>query len=543
MKKLMLIGINARFSHPNAALYYLRNAVDGLGYDVSMKEFTIHAQPEEIARCVLDEMPCVAAFSVYIWNTTIVRDVLNRLGAGEKRGIVVLGGPEVSYNPEEWLRDYPAADFIVAGHGEEGFRRLAEGGFVSAERIIRSNNPHFREIPFPYTDDDLAGFAHRNVYYESSRGCPFRCSYCLSSRSDQRLEYRSAEQVDDEIARISKHFPRLVKFVDRTFNADAARARAIWTMLMKRYAEHETTFHFEVHPALLGEEDLALLECAPAGLFQFEMGIQSTHAAALEAAGRKGNWEKEEAAISALIRRTKVSSHVDLIAGLPFEDLPGIAESFNRVYALGARHFQLGTLKLLPGTEMRERAGEYGMLFGQDPPYEVAENNWLSREGMLLVKRIARLLDGLYNSGAFRITLAELSGRYGTPWALYGALAERFADTSDISWPRMHGLVEKLAEETFPRDADFFRDCLAWDWFTSFNTHRVPSFLKTEIMRRARLEAEGAARSGSSPAGLSNGEIKRARIFAPSTREFGEKFMGGRAAAVFAEGSADPVFI
>jgi len=543
MEKILLVGVNARFSHPTEMGRYLRNAVAGMGYDVVLKEFTIHARPEEIARYVLDERPAAAAFSVYIWNTRIAKRLMEIL-APVKDFPVVLGGPEVSYNASEWIEGYPGTDFIITGHGEEGFRRLVEAGFSSTARIIHSHNPHFSEIPFPYTDEDLVGFAHRNVYYESSRGCPFRCAYCLSSRADQKLEFRDVERVGEEIGRIASHRPKLVKIVDRTFNADAARARAIWKRLMERYAEHGTTFHFEVHPSLLGEEDLVLLESAPAGLFQFELGIQSTHRATLEAAGRRGNWEKERAAIAALLSRTKVSVHVDLIAALPFEDLAGIEESFNRVYALGARHFQLGTLKLLPGTEMRERAGEYGMRFSEDPPYEVEENYWLSRDDMPLVKKIARLLDGLYNSGAFRITLSELLSRFATPWELYAAFAAMFADTSDISWLRMHGLIEDLVSSTFPTDIALMRDCLSWDWFSSFDTHRIPAFIKNDAMRAARrtLDELVRTRAGKYSVGVI-GDPARARVFAPETVEFRVKYMQGKGIAVFVGGNGVPVLL
>jgi radical SAM superfamily enzyme YgiQ (UPF0313 family) len=544
MKKIVLIAVNARFSHPNPALHYLRNALDGLGYDIRIKEFTIRADPGEIARFVTDENPVAAAFSVYIWNTVIVRGVLRRLGEADTHCAVVLGGPEVSYNPGEWLAAYPAADYIVTGHGEAGFRRLALEGFSGAEPIIPPMNPHFAEIPFPYTDDDLEGFAHRNVYYESSRGCPFRCAYCLSSRGDQKLEFRGAAQVAEEVARIMRHRPRLVKFVDRTFNADAGRAREIWPMLMERYAEWGTVFHFEVHPALLVDEDLALLENAPPGLFQFEMGIQSTHADALRAAGRKGDWAREEAAITRIISGAKIRAHLDLIAGLPFEGLDGIAESFNRVYHLGADHFQLGTLKLLPGTEMRERAAEFGMRFDPEPPYEISENRWLTRGDMALVKRIARLLDGLYNSGKFRTTLSELLPRFETPWAFYAALAGRFADTSDISWLRMHGLVEGLALALCPGDAGLVRDCLSWDWFSGFNTHRVPSFIKTGAMRDAKRRMEDLVRSNPGRnTGITIDGIGRARVFAPATREFSGKYMEGKGVAVFVEGGAGPLLL
>ncbi len=524
MKKLLLVGINARYSHPCAALYYLRNSVEGLGYTTVIREFTIRADAEEISSFIADEAPVAAALSVYIWNTKIVKKVLGLIGT-EKNFPLVLGGPEVSYNPEEWLSDKHAPDFIVTGHGEEGFRRLAASGFSSPERVLHSENPHFRELPFPYSDGDLAGFAHRNIYYESSRGCPYRCAYCLSSRRDQKLEFRGPAQVEDDISRIAKYAPRLVKFVDRTFNADRGRGRKIWRMLLSRYAESGTTFHFEIHPSLLEEDDIALLETVPAGLFQFEVGVQSTHDDVLNAAGRIGNWERDGRMVRRLLESTAVRVHIDLIAGLPWEDLERLADSFNRVYRLGAHHFQLGTLKLLPGTVMRERAGEYGMNFSQDPPYEIAGSRWLGRDDIALVKRISRLLDGLYNGGRFRITLSELLPRFDSPWDFYRALGLEAYEESGISWEYLRGAMEQLVRRRFPAVVPFFRDCLSWDWFSSFDTHRVPSFLKTEAVKAAKREIRGEGGS---------------RIFAAETEAFRSKYMEGKRIAVFRGGALTP---
>ncbi len=543
-KKVLLIAINARFSHPNPALFYLRSYISDLGYEILIREFTIQASPEDISRYILEENPDVCAISVYIWNTILVKGLLKRLESME-RCTVILGGPEVSYNPGEWHAEHSRVDYIITGHGEEGFRRLALEGFAGKEKTIHSSNPPFSEISFPYREEDLSGFKNRNIYYESSRGCPFRCAYCLSSRSDQALQYRTLPTVMEELGILIKTRPRLIKFIDRTFNADRNRAGDIWRFLMERHPDRGTSFHFEIHPSLLADDDLSLLAGAPPGLFEFEIGIQSTHDDVLEAIGRKGSWSRITERIARLIAGKNISTHLDLIAGLPFENIRMLRESFNRVYLLGADHFQLGTLKVLPGTEIRERAGEFGLLYGKNPPYEVIETRWLNQEDMALVKKIARLLDAVYNPGRFRTTLSELLPCFDDPWSFFGALAGRFHDTEDASWERMYLLLTELADERVPDEADYLRDCLAWDWFTGFHSHRIPALIRNDAIRRARSRIRSLAeRGGALPEGVSDWNILRqGRIFSPETSRFSEKYMKGKSVAVFTGALHEPVLL
>lgn len=533
MQKVLLIGINARYSHPTVALYYLRNFVRDLPIDIRIEEYTIRNNPEEIAESIYRYNPDAVGLSAYIWNSLIIKQLLGLLQIN-KSYVVFLGGPDVSYNAEEWMCAYPVIDYIVTGHGEEGFRSLIKNNFNLKENIIHSQNPPFAEIPFPYTDDDIASFAHKNVYYESSRGCPFSCAYCISSCSDQKLEFRELVQVEEEIARIMRHPPKLVKFIDRTFNTGGERYRKIWEMLIARYARTQTTFHFEIHPAFLLKDDFMLLETAPQGLFQFEIGIQSTHREVRSEIGRKGEWEKEKRAIEKLKAMHNIHLHVDLIAGLPHENFEMMGESFNRVYALGAEHFQLGMLKILPGTAIRARACEYQMHFRKEAPYEIFYNKWLTEKEFDIIKKIARLVDALYNSNHFTITMNELCARFSSPWKLYCALAEtESADFRDISWQTMYYFIMDFVAKSFPEERDFFHDCIAYDWFSSFNANRVPSILKGEGYQSNKKKVREMLKKFRIGYSEKCENYKNVRIFIPKSEKFRNTYLGGGEAAVF----------
>ena len=369
MKKILLAAINARYTHSCLALYCLKSALRGLEVEAVVREFSINQKIEEIMPRLAAEGADIIALSVYIWNSEMVKKLITKIHEHCGGVLLVLGGPEVSYNPESWLEAFPFIDFIVTGHGEEGFRNLIRNGFRGGEKIIAIPNPPFAEMPAPYTEEDLTGLCNRYIYYESSRGCPFQCTYCLSARSDQKMELKRPDTVKAELDYILRNGPPLVKFVDRTFNAAKEQSRAIWRHLLENYSNGPTRFHFELHPLYLDEEDFDLLSRCPTGLFQFEIGVQSTNPATLAAVKRAGDWGREKAALERLIGFRTIRIHLDLIAGLPFEEMPSIARSFNEVYNLRPDHLQLGFLKVLPGTEMMDAAGQYGMAYSTQAPY------------------------------------------------------------------------------------------------------------------------------------------------------------------------------
>lgn len=408
MMKVLLIGINARYTHSNPAILYLRNEIVSTGHTAEIAEFSINDESLKVLERISLGKPDVVMISVYIWNSLFTARFLGDIKKICPQVKLFLGGPEAGYNSDYWLKNFPCIDGIIQGAGEHAVSVLASSGFnvsaiknemdLSADgKIIRIKNKPFSEIPAPYIENDFAELAHRHLYYESSRGCPFACSYCLSSREDQNAEYKSAGQTIEELSFILKHDPMTVKFVDRSFNAHPERARKIWAFC----AEHRgrTAFHFEIHPLLLEDNDYELLSKVEKEKFRFEIGIQSVNQNTLEAIHRNVPWEKIEPKIKRIIGMGNIHTHLDMIAGLPFETLAGIAESFNRILSLGADHFQFGFLKVLPGTLMSEMADEYGMIFTGTPPYQVLANKWISTDEMNLLRSMEHVLDGFYCGG------------------------------------------------------------------------------------------------------------------------------------------------
>jgi radical SAM superfamily enzyme YgiQ (UPF0313 family) len=275
----------------------------------------------------------------------------------------------------------------------------------------------------PYRAEDFKALEHRYLYYESSRGCPFACSYCLSSRSDHGLRFKPAGMVKAELDAIVANRPMLVKFVDRTFNADRVRAREIWSHLIKSHGGSDTRFHFEVHPALLEAEDFGLLADAPDGLFQFELGVQTIHERTRAAIHRTGDWVREKQAIQRLLALGTVHSHLDMIVGLPFEGMADVGASFEELSGLGADHFQIGFLKGLPGTELRQRAGEYGMVFQAAPPYTVLHSSTLSATELTALARLGELYDNIGNTGKYQSEMAQAESIHGSRFVSYLALS------------------------------------------------------------------------------------------------------------------------
>lgn len=542
---LLLVAVNARYSHPNLALFSLRTCVADLGHRTVIREFTINDSDDAIVRGIVAEEPAIVALSAYIWNARCLKRIIPRIGTALPHARIILGGPEASYTAHAWLADFPRIDCIVAGHGETGFRRLVSGETDAGERIITIPNTPFDEIPFPYRDEDFAdhNLGVRNVYYESSRGCPFRCAYCLSSRSDQRLEFRDPERVFDEIDRLMRHRPRLIKFVDRTFNARPERAITLWEGIAARYDGSGTRFHFEVHPALLDDDTLRALAGIPAGLFQFELGIQSAHDTTIEAIGRSGRWERVRESIARLRESGNMHLHADMIAGLPGEDADAVRRSFNAIYALGADHFQLGFLKVLPGTRLADEAALYGIAHDPEPPYAIIESARLSRDGIAGLHAIDRLVNALHNTGRFVTTLAALMEEFSDPFAAYRALADHARETAqrppDRAWEPNAALILDFAAAHLPHRRGYLRDCLAWDWCATTRTHVYPAMLKRGEAAQARKSFYKSIERGDPAApvmigdcALSRDELRATAFFHAATDEFRARRMRGHPAAL-----------
>jgi len=481
MKKLLLVGINARFTHSNLALRYLRNSITELDIQPEIVEFSINQNLLDILEQINSKEPEVIAFSVYIWNTEIIKDLLLEISKILPNSKVVLGGPEVSYNPEEWFENFPVIHYIITGSGEAGFKFLLENNLKVPEKIISKKNPHFSQIAFPYLAADFPQIKDKYIYYESSRGCSFKCSYCLSSRADQALEIREIETVKKELKFLIDQHPRIIKFVDRTFNAKKEHSRTIWKYLIEQ--NPKTTFHFEIHPELLDDEDIEILKSCPNGLFQFEIGIQSTNPKTLGAIHRNSDWFKTSVMLKKLIALGNIHIHVDLIAGLPYESLNEFKCSFNNVYDIHADHFQHGFLKILPGTEMAENINQFEIAHTSKNPYMILKNKWLSFNDLNLLHNIEKILNIFYNSGKFKMTLKHLVYEFDSAFSFYTDLL-KFLQAKDFdlqtrNWKNNAEMLWEVIIIKVPEQKDLLFDCLKWDWCLQANSHYYPQFLRS----------------------------------------------------------------
>jgi radical SAM superfamily enzyme YgiQ (UPF0313 family) len=453
--RALLIAVNARYSHSNLAIRYLRNEIERIGRQgVEIREYAINQNELDIIEEIDAIHPDVLLISTYIWNARYLSALLPDLHALLPHCKIILGGPEAGYAPETWLKRFDFISCIIQGPGERAMRLLAENDFnleapgilpFITGKLLRVPSDDFKDIPFPYTEEDFTALRGHYLYYESSRGCPFACSYCLSSRQDQSLQEKTAEQTIRELGEILAHRPNIIKFVDRTFNARPRRARQIWDYCSrdrtlaessdlalrdvrdgetapKRRKDEYVKFHFEIHPALLEEEDFTLLEGVEAGRFQFEIGIQSTNPSTLGTIHRPVDFEAIKPAVRRLIKAGRVHVHLDLVAGLPNEGMESLGKTFDDVISLRPHQLQLGFLKALPGTELRERAAEYGMAYREAPPYQILKNDWLSNQELAELRLIDNLVDGLYNSRRFGPALERAYNRQGSPFAAFRAL-------------------------------------------------------------------------------------------------------------------------
>ena len=506
--KFLLTAINAKYIHSNLAVYSLRAAALAAApasdkhepFSVELAEFTINHRTEEILRDIFLRKPDVLLFSCYIWNIVYVRELAENCKKIMPEVPVWLGGPEVSYDAEKFLRENPAADGILCGEGEKTFRLLAEcyatgqadtehlaeiPGLVfrepveSAARPICVNTPaplpDLGALPFPY--GELAEFENRIIYYESSRGCPFSCSYCLSS-IEKSVRFRDIEKVCRELQFFLDRRVPQVKFVDRTFNCRKSHAMAVWSYIL----EHDngiTNFHFEIEAELLDEEELALLERMRPGLVQLEIGVQSANRETLKAVRRSTDLERLRSVVERIRDGKNIHQHLDLIAGLPFEDYESFGHSFDQVFALKPEQLQLGFLKVLKGAPMYEDARKYGIAYRSQPPYEVLFTPWLPFSDILRLKMIEEMVEIYYNSHQFGMTLGQLIPRFSSAFAFFEQLAlyyERNQEGQKSSRVRKYELLLGFASEHFPEDEDRYRELLTIDYYLRERAKARPSF-------------------------------------------------------------------
>ncbi len=484
--KILLVAVNSKYSHTSLSVRTLWANSEGTEF----AEYTINEDIASVSYSIFEKRPDVVCFSCYIWNI----EYILKLASDLKKMIpclkIVLGGPEVSYSAVEVLEKHCFIDAIIRGEGEETVRELSENGFcfenikgvtyhggtvtVNPERPLVDN---LDSLVFPYTDMDLQNNKDKLIYYESSRGCPYNCSYCLSS-TVHGVRFKSIEKVKDELLRIIKFKPKTVKFVDRTFNAGGER-----TVELIRFMKEQgrgVTFHFEIEAHILSEDFFDAIADAPEGMFRFEIGLQSTNPETLRAINRQESTEKLFENILRITKMGNIHVHLDLIAGLPFETVEALKKSFNDALSLKPNVLQLGFLKLLNGTQIRKDVAKFGYLYRDYPPYEVISNNCISSEDLLELKKTEELLDKFYNSGAFRGALEFLCVQFGSWWNLFEQLKNYFEENFlfDLKHSRdsLYSILAAFAEARNISPA--FYDILKFDYFTNTVNASTPDWSK-----------------------------------------------------------------
>lgn len=445
MKRIVLVAIGAKFIHSSLALKYLSRFEDNdKKHHLILHDFTINQPVDFILAELFREQPDIICFSCYIWNIEMVKKLTPELKKILPQVLIALGGPEVSYNSEAYLKENPSVDIIMRGEGELTFTELLDYwdsptkpcdladiaglSFRQGDTIMTTaaRKPlDLARLPFPYEDDSLEEM-DKIIYYESSRGCPYNCAYCLSS-VEKGVRFVPLEKVYKHLQRFLDAKVRQVKFVDRTFNCNKAHTLAIWRYL----AEHDngvTNFHFELTADLLDEELLDFLRPLRKGLFQFEIGVQSTNPKTIQAIRRTVSFEKVAQVVRRVHEGGNIHQHLDLIAGLPYEDYASFRQSFNDVYALRPEQLQLGFLKVLSGTYLANMAQEWGIIRRDYAPYEVLSTRELPPQDVLKLKSIEEMVETYYNSGKFQHTLRQLVGYATDAFAFYEGLAAYWQD-------------------------------------------------------------------------------------------------------------------
>ena len=438
--KILLTAINAKYIHSNLAIYSLRACAGEYKSQIELAEFTINNQKDYILEEIYKRKPDILCFSVYIWNLDYVESVAREFKKICPDTPVWVGGPEVSYEVEDFLTSHPEIDGVMIGEGEETFREVC--GYYAGNRELdsiqgiayRDNNGirvtesraimDMSRIPFCY--DTMEDFSNRIIYYESSRGCPFSCSYCLSS-VDKSLRFRDTELVKKELLFFINQKVPQIKFVDRTFNCNHAHAMEIWRFI-KEHDNGVTNFHFEISADLINEEELKLISDMRPGLIQLEIGVQSTNEVTIKEIHRTMKLERLKEVVRAIQSGANVHEHLDLIAGLPYEDYDSFARSFDEIYELKPNQLQLGFLKVLKGSFMYEHAKEYGIIYHDRPPYEVLSTKWISFADVLRIKKVEEMLEVYYNSGQFEITMKLMDVLYDSAFDFFQRLGDFYEE-------------------------------------------------------------------------------------------------------------------
>ncbi|MCI8453438.1 MAG: B12-binding domain-containing radical SAM protein [Lachnospiraceae bacterium] len=522
--KFLLAAINAKYIHANLAVYslsaYVRKKQPKA--QIELCEYTINHRAEQILQDIYRRKPDVVGFSCYIWNITYVQELVKDLLKVSPKTEIWLGGPEVSWSAREALEKEPGLRGILRGEGEESLSRLVAAYLAAEEHKAPLSHAAFKEIPgitfctpkgevsenppapllamdeLPFPYENLDGFENRILYYESSRGCPFSCSYCLSSL-DKSVRFRSLSLVERELKIFLDKRVGQVKFVDRTFNCKKEHTLGIWRYLLA-HDNGITNFHFEVSADLFGEEELSLISAMRPGLIQLEIGVQSTNPRTLTEIRRKTDLAALKMSVNRIHAFGNTHQHLDLIAGLPCEGMESFLNSFNEVHSMHPDQLQLGFLKVLKGSYMAKQTECYGLKHRTLPPYEVLETRWLSFDELIRLKEMEEMVEVYYNSGQFKQTMRLLLNRFAKASDLYLALSEYYRNQGlfAVSHSRLsrYEILYRFVCGLLGAEPARFRDALLYDLYLRENIKSRPSFAsdqtpyKKEI--RAFFEAEAA---------------------------------------------------
>lgn len=500
--KVLLTAVNAKYIHSNLAIYSMKAYAEQKGCpgaEIQLAEYTINQQQDGILRGIYEEKPDLLCFSCYIWNISFVRELIRDVKKILPKTRIWVGGPEVSYDAEDFLKEMPQITGVICGEGEETFAEVVrtyaqwekqeqEPGkladvpgivYRDGEKLVFTGNRdilNMDELVFPY--ENLSLFEHKIIYYESSRGCPFSCSYCLSS-IDKKLRFRSVSLVKKELQFFLDHQVPQVKFVDRTFNCKKEHAMEIWKYI-KEHDNGITNFHFEIAADLLTEEEIGLIAAMRPGLIQLEIGVQSTNERTLQEIRRKTSFQEICKKVRAVAEGENVHQHLDLIAGLPYEDYKSFQKSFCDVYALRPQQLQLGFLKVLKGAYMEEMADAYGCVYKSKEPYEVLKTKWLTYGEISRLKGIEEMTEVYYNSGQFFYTLEALVKEFPDAFTMYEELADFYKGKGyfAVSHARIsrYEILREFLQEKGIQYLEFYDQLMVLDLYARENLKTRPSW-------------------------------------------------------------------
>ena len=510
--KVLLVAINAKYIHSNLAVYCLKAYADlhchteqeNNELQIEIGEYTINQQMDDIMRDVYERQPDVLCLSCYIWNLKYVEELIREIKKVRPNLKIWTGGPEVSYDAPDVLRRLPEVTGVMKGEGELTFHALCEA-YVQTEQemtgyeipddvlagidgiTFRDSNGEVVETPWrqpidlsevPFVYEHLEDFEHKIIYYETSRGCPFSCSYCLSS-IDKKLRFRPLDTVKKELAFFLEQRVPQVKFVDRTFNCKKSHAMAIWQFI----CDHDngvTNFHFEIAADILDEEEIALLKTMRPGLVQLEIGVQTANPDTIHAINRKMDLARVAQVTETIRKFHNIHQHLDLIAGLPLEDYESFGHSFDVVYKMKPSQLQLGFLKVLKGSPMQAQASQYGILSQAEPPYEVLKTPWLSYDDIIRLKGLEEMVETYYNSGQFSNTVKVLCKQFDRPFLLFEALSDEYRarkmHEKKHSREAQYQFIRDFAAARTTLDDILVRQVLTLDYYLRDYARKRPSF-------------------------------------------------------------------